>query len=78
VDHKKSWEAGGAMITGVAIHGDEQCVFSSDPDVDALGHLEQMARKGVNAFGFRIASGVILMVGDSLRTVIVEACETDN
>ena len=66
------------MITGLAIQGDKQCAFSSDPDMDALEHLEQMARKGVNAFGFRVAFGVILLVGDSLRTAIVEACETDN
>jgi hypothetical protein len=69
-------EVGDAMITGVTIHGEKRCVFSSDADMDALGYLEQMARKGVNAFGFRIGSRVILFVGDSLRTVIVEACET--
>jgi len=62
----------------VAIQGDTQSLCASDLDIDALGHLKQMARKGVIAFGFRFASGVILLVGDSRRTVIVEACETDN
>jgi len=66
------------MTTGVAIQGDKHYAFSSDPDLDALAHLEQMAGKGLNAFGFRIATGVILLVGDSLRTVIVEACEVEN
>jgi len=66
------------MITGVTIQGHKQYAFSNEPDMDALEHLEQMARKGVNAFGFRVALGVILLVGDSLRTAIVEACETDN
>ena len=79
VDYKEGREAGGrAMLTGVAIQGGKQWVFSTDPDVDALEHLEQVIRMGVNALGFRIASGVILLVGDSLRTVIVEERETDN
>jgi len=46
--------------------------------VDALGHLEQMVRMGVNASGFRIASGVILLVGDWLRTVILEERKTES
>jgi hypothetical protein len=78
VDYKGRREADGAMLTGVAIQRGKQCVFSSDPDVDALGHLEQMVRMGVNASGFRIASGVILLVGDSLRTVILEERKTES
>jgi hypothetical protein len=66
------------MIAGVAIQGDTQYAFSSNPDVDALEQLEKMARKGFKAFGFRVDAGVILVVGESLRTVIPEARDREN
>jgi hypothetical protein len=66
------------MTAGVAIQGGKRFAFSSDPDMDALAHLEQIAGKGLNASGFRIDEGVILLVGESLRAVIVEACEREN
>lgn len=66
------------MIIGVAIQGAKQYAFSSDPDIDALEHLAQMAEQGLNAFGFRIDTGVILLVGESVRTVILGAGEKEN
>jgi hypothetical protein len=66
------------MTAEVAIQGDKHYAFSSDPDREVIAHLEQMAGNGLNASGFRTARGVILLVGDSLRTVIVEACEVEN
>jgi hypothetical protein len=66
------------MITGVAIQRNTHYAFSSDPETDALQHLEQMAGEGFNAFGFRIVGGAILLLGESLRPVVVEASENEN
>ena len=66
------------MITGVAIQGDTRYAFSSNPDMDALEQLEKMARKGFTAFAFRIGTGVILLMRESLRTVILEARDKEN
>jgi hypothetical protein len=66
------------MTTEVAIQDGMRYALSSDPEMDAIAHLEQMAGMGLNAFGFRIDKRVIFLEGDSLQTVIVEACEIEN
>jgi hypothetical protein len=78
VDYRERRKAGRAMATAETIEGDNHSAFSSESDEDALAQLEQITGNGLNASGFRIGIGVILLVGDSLRTMIVEECETDN
>lgn len=66
------------MITGVAIQGANRYVFTNDPEMDALEHLELMADKGIGACAFRTGAGEIWVAGESPQTVFLQMIEEEN